>query len=198
MSLWATAVAAAQPKTISFGMSQPYGEAHAQKAKALIEPYLTKATGKATTVTIFPTYEALSEALATGKVDLAWITPLAFVQATQKNADVTALSKAMRAGGGGLFYRAVLVTKKDSPVKTIADLKGKRVAWVSKSSTSGYLFPRELLRSQGLGPDGFFQQRDLRRRSPGRVQAGARGQGRRGGDLCARDRRRRQLETDRV
>lgn len=147
---------AAPSKTMSFGMSQPYGEAHAKAAKALLEPYLSKATGKTVTVTVYPTYEELSDALASSKVDLAWITPLAFVQAMQKNPEVTALSKAMRPGGGGLYYRSVLVTKKDAPAASVADLKGKKVAWVSKSSTSGYLFARELVRSAGQDPDHFF------------------------------------------
>ncbi|MCA2978288.1 MAG: PhnD/SsuA/transferrin family substrate-binding protein, partial [Myxococcaceae bacterium] len=136
-------------KPLTFGMAHPYGEAHAAQAKALIEPYLSKALGSAVTVRTFDSYEALSEALATNQVDLAWITPLAFVQATQKNRDVTALSKAMRAADGSLFYRAVFITRAGSPLRALADLKGRKVAWVGKSSASGYLFPRALLKEQG-------------------------------------------------
>lgn len=145
----------APAKPISMGISQPYGPEQAQKAKALIEPYLSKELKTAVTVQVFPTYDELSAALAEGKVDLAWITPLAFVQASDKNADVTALSKAMRAGGGGLFYRAVFITKKGGP-GSLGELKGKKVAWVNKSSTSGYLFPRALLKQSGFDPDSFF------------------------------------------
>ncbi len=147
---------AAPAKPISMGISQPYGPEQAQKAKALIEPYLSKELKTTVTVQVFPTYDELSAALAEGKVDLAWITPLAFVQASDKNADVTALSKAMRAGGGGLFYRAVFITKKGNAASSLGELKGKKVAWVNKSSTSGYLFPRALLKQNGFDPDSFF------------------------------------------
>ena len=128
---------AAEKKPIKFGIAQPYGDEQAVKAKAAIEPYLSTALGCVVTVVVHPSYEALSEALATNAVDLAWITPLAFVQASQKNPDVSALSKAMRRGGGGLSYRAVFFARKDAPMKTLADLKGKKMAWVSQSSTSG-------------------------------------------------------------
>jgi phosphate/phosphite/phosphonate ABC transporter binding protein len=147
---------AADKKPLKFGIAQPYGEEPASKAKALIEPYLTSALGSQVTVVIHPSYEALSEALATGAVDLAWITPLAFVRASQKNADVQALSKAMRSGDGGLFYRAVFIVKKESSAGKLDDLKGKRIIWVNKMSASGYLFPREMLRREGLDPDKFF------------------------------------------
>lgn len=152
----APAEKAAPAKPLTMGISQPYGPEQAQKAKALIEPYLSKELKTTVTVQVFPSYDELSAALAGGKVDLAWITPLAFVQASDKNADVTALSKAMRTGGGGLFYRSVFIVKKGNPASSIGDLKGKKVAWVNKSSTSGYLFPREMIKKAGFEPDSFF------------------------------------------
>ena len=143
-------------KPLTFGMAHQYGEDHAKKAKDLIEPYLTKSLGSPVTVQVFDTYDQLAEALATNKVDLAWITPLAFVQATQKNRDVTALSKAMRSSDGGLFYRSVFIVKADSKAADLKALAGKKVAWVGKLSASGYLFPRALLAEQGLDPDKHF------------------------------------------
>lgn len=150
---------AAEPKPkppLTFGMGEPYGPEHSQKAKAALEPYLTKALGSAVTVQVFSSSDELKDALADGKIDFAWITPLAFVQAVQKNPDVTAVSKAMRAGGGSLFYRSVFIMKKDATAASVMDLKGKKVAWVSKGSTSGYLFPRELVRQAGGDPATFF------------------------------------------
>ena len=50
-------------------------------------------------------------------------------------------------------YHLIVVVKKDSPFKTLADLKGKRVAHVSPSSNSGNLAPRALFPKEGLVPD---------------------------------------------
>ena len=145
-------VAANDPLT--FGISQPYGVEAADKVPAVVEPVLSKGFKGPVKVVKFATTEELADALAAGKVDLAWITPLAFVRAQQKNSGVAALSKAMR--GGNLFYRAVFFTKDGSSLTSLAALKGKKVAFVGKNSTSGYLFAREMLQQEGLKPDGFF------------------------------------------
>ena len=50
-------------------------------------------------------------------------------------------------------YHLIVVVKKDSPFKTLIDLKGKKVAHVSPSSNSGNLAPRALFPKEGLIPD---------------------------------------------
>jgi phosphonate transport system substrate-binding protein len=45
-------------------------------------------------------------------------------------------------------YRSYIIVKSDSPYKTVADLKGKNLALVSASSTSGHLIPRVELGKQ--------------------------------------------------
>jgi phosphonate transport system substrate-binding protein len=154
---------------ITLGIGKPNGDKLARKAKAELEPYLSKVMKRPVKVEILPDYDALSAALADGKVDIAWITPLAFVHAAQRRADVTAIAKAMRAGK--LFYRAAFVVRLDSPARSLADLAGKKVAYVSKSSSSGYLFPRALLSSQGKDPDRFFREAIFTGDHPGVCQA---------------------------
>jgi phosphonate transport system substrate-binding protein len=154
LSLCLVATTAFAEDALTFGISQPYGAEAAEKVPALVEPYLSKSLKGPVKVVRFATPEELADALGAGKVDLAWITPLAFVRATQKNSGVAALSKAMR--GTSLFYRAVFITKSGSPLTSLAQLKGKKVAFVSKNSTSGYLFAREMLKKEGLNADGFF------------------------------------------
>lgn len=50
-------------------------------------------------------------------------------------------------------YRLIVLVKADSPIKTMADLKGKNVAHTSPSSNSGNLAPRALFPKQGVTPD---------------------------------------------
>ena len=54
---------------------------------------------------------------------------------------------------GVAAYHLIVVVKKASALKTLADLKGKRVAHVSPSSNSGNLAPRALFPKEGLVPD---------------------------------------------
>lgn len=47
-------------------------------------------------------------------------------------------------------YQSVLITAPDSPIKTIAELRDKRFAFGSKTSTQGHLIPRIILAQHGL------------------------------------------------
>lgn len=55
--------------------------------------------------------------------------------------------------GGITAYHLIVVVKKDSAIKTMKDLSGKRVAHVSASSNSGNLAPRALFPAEGVTPD---------------------------------------------
>jgi phosphonate transport system substrate-binding protein len=57
---------------------------------------------------------------------------------------------------GSMGYYAALFVHADSPYKTLADLKGKSIAYPDPNSTSGYLFPRAFMRQRGLDPDTYF------------------------------------------
>jgi phosphonate transport system substrate-binding protein len=50
-------------------------------------------------------------------------------------------------------YRMLLIVRADSKFKTIADLKGAKIAHTAASSNSGNLAPRALLPDQGLTPE---------------------------------------------
>jgi phosphonate transport system substrate-binding protein len=50
-------------------------------------------------------------------------------------------------------YNLIVVVKKDSPYKTLADLKGKKVAHTAPSSNSGHMAPMALFPKQGLTPE---------------------------------------------
>jgi phosphonate transport system substrate-binding protein len=50
-------------------------------------------------------------------------------------------------------YHLIVVVKKESPFKTLADLKGKKVAHTAPSSNSGHMAPMALFPKQGLTPE---------------------------------------------
>ena len=53
---------------------------------------------------------------------------------------------------GPRMYRQVVVVKKESPFKVLADLKGKKVAHTAPSSNSGHLAPLALFPKEGITP----------------------------------------------
>lgn len=53
---------------------------------------------------------------------------------------------------GGTTYRCFIIVRKDSPVRSIADLKGKRVAFGARRATTGALIPSYMLFGAGMTP----------------------------------------------
>jgi phosphonate transport system substrate-binding protein len=54
---------------------------------------------------------------------------------------------------GSLFYNGVIFTTRDSGINSITDLKGKNMAFVDPTSTSGYLYPCLYMQAHGINPD---------------------------------------------
>ncbi|HLB24983.1 MAG TPA: PhnD/SsuA/transferrin family substrate-binding protein, partial [Nitrospirota bacterium] len=61
---------------------------------------------------------------------------------------VEALVKSV--GKGQPFTRSVIVTKDDSPITTLAELRGRSFAFGSERSTSSHLMPRAMLDELGI------------------------------------------------
>jgi phosphonate transport system substrate-binding protein len=148
----------------------------ARKAAPLVK-YLEAKLGMKVEFTPVTDYAAAVEALATRKVDLAWLGGFTFVQAQ------------MRSGGKVIpiaqreedtKFRSVFISS-DPAIKTVADLKGKDVSFGSQSSTSGHLMPRSFLLQAGLDPDKDFRRvaysgahdATIAAVAGGKVQAGA-------------------------
>jgi phosphonate transport system substrate-binding protein len=112
--------------------------------------HLAKVTGKK--VRWFPaeSYAAQVEAMRSGRLHIAGVatgpTPYAVNLAGFEPLI------AMQRKDGSIGYTLQLITYKDSPIKTVADLKGKRVAHVSPSSNSGDIAPRALFSTMGVVP----------------------------------------------
>lgn len=47
-------------------------------------------------------------------------------------------------------YNSVIFVRKDSPITSMADLKGKVIAFEDPDSTSSYMLPRKILENEGL------------------------------------------------
>ena len=140
---------------LSIGITAPISIQEAQKDAAQLQVVFTESMGEAVTVQVYPSYDDLVSAIVNGVLDLAWMPPLAYVKA-RRQAMVIPIRKAVRAGHAS--YKSVLFTRTDSTMRSPADLKGTTIGWVSKLSSSGYLFPRALLLDAGINPSGLFAE----------------------------------------
>jgi phosphonate transport system substrate-binding protein len=118
--------------------------------------YLGKQLGMRVQFVPVVDYAATVEGLAAKKLDLVWYGGFTSVQAVRRT-EGKATRLAMRREDAE--FKSVFITRRDSPVKSLGDLKGKTFAFGSVSSTSGHLMPRFFLLKNGIDPDRDFAQK---------------------------------------
>jgi ABC-type phosphate/phosphonate transport system substrate-binding protein len=106
---------------------------------------------------LFSTYEAQVEAHLRGELDVAWNSPLAWLQSERaaKKAGRRAHAVAMRDTDQDLT--SVIVVPTGSPVRAVSELRGKRVGVGAADSPQATLIPLLLLAEQGLEPGRDFE-----------------------------------------
>ncbi|NFH68174.1 phosphate/phosphite/phosphonate ABC transporter substrate-binding protein [Clostridium botulinum] len=98
-------------------------------------------------------YDALSDQIKKGTIDMGWFSPFAYVIAKNK-ANVTPLVTPRV--NGKTYYNGYIIANKNSRIKTLSDLKNKSFAYVDKNSASGYLYARHILKANKMNPDRLF------------------------------------------
>ena len=115
--------------------------------------YLEKELGMKVEFVPVADYPAVVEALATDRLDLAWLGGFTFVQARLKTGNAIPLVQREQ---DAQFTSKFISANPD--VKSLADLKGKSFAFGSVSSTSGSLMPRYFMLQDGIKPETFFSR----------------------------------------
>lgn len=147
--------ASAQPRALTIGLIP------AEDSQAMIESSrqvldaLQQQLGMPVKPFVATDYNGVIEALRAKKLDVAYLGPFSYVLASSV-AEVEAFSVAVTKKTGQSAYRSVILARKDSGLRSVAELKGRNFAFVDPSSASGHLFPKAGLQQTGLDPDAYF------------------------------------------
>jgi len=114
--------------------------------------YLTKELGIPVKYFNVVDYAATVEALAAKKLDMVWYGGFTFVQARKRTGNAIPVVSREE----DLHFHSKFITRPETGIKTLADLKGKTFSFGSVSSTSGHLMPRYFLLKNGIDPDRDF------------------------------------------
>lgn len=115
--------------------------------------YLEQQLGMPVEFTPVADYPAVVEALASDRIDLAWLGGFTFVQARLKTGNALPL---VQRAEDARFTSKFITANPD--VQSLADLKGKSFAFGSVSSTSGSLMPRYFMLQDGIKPESHFSR----------------------------------------
>jgi phosphonate transport system substrate-binding protein len=118
--------------------------------RAQLSEYLSKQLGKAVEVIVPLSSAVILEGLSNGTIDLAYLAATDMLHALNEQTAALLLAGEI---DGKTSYKSYWVTLKEKPYQSVADLKGKPIAFSSKTSTSGYVIPLWDLRKKNLISD---------------------------------------------
>ncbi len=120
--------------------------------------YLKKSLGLPVKHFVATDYAGVIEALRNGSDDIGFMGPLQYVIAHRHAGAQPILGEVYK---GKPYYHSRIFVRKDSGLQSLADLRGKTIAFVDPISSSGYLYPLDLFESEGLlkgEPEEFFKR----------------------------------------
>ena len=113
-----------------------------------ISDYLSERLGVKVEAFTASNYIGVVEGIGSGGVDFGIIPPFSALLAQKQSNAKPILTSKGKTGKPG--YTAELYVRKDSGIKNLQDVKGKKVAFVDPSSSSGYIYPGAMLVEAGL------------------------------------------------
>ena len=116
---------------LSFGSVAMDIPAIMHKRLTPLTDYLSKSLGQPVSLKLSPNMPAAIKDTAEGKVDFAYLTPVAYLKAHDAG-NARLIVKTVTKGKGS--FKLMIVVKKDSPIKTVSDLTGKSFAFGDKAA----------------------------------------------------------------
>ncbi len=94
---------------------------------------------------LFPTYIDVCRSLANGEINAAFLGSLAY---TTVRDEVDVLARPDYHGVS--TYRGIIFVPQDSGIRTLEDMRGKRLAMAGETTTAGYIFPLYYFKKNGI------------------------------------------------
>ena len=125
----------------------------AQNAQPIVE-ILHKELGMEVEPFVATDYTGVVEALRARKLDIAFLSPASYVLA-KNEANIQVVLKSHRKGSAS--YYAAIITRADSGIATLKDLRNKTFAFGDPLSTTGHIIPRKMFLENGIDPAKDFK-----------------------------------------
>lgn len=124
-------VAADAPKELRLGSVAMDIPAIMHRRLTPLTQYLTETLGIPVTLKLSPDMKAAIGEVASGSVDITYLTPVAYIKAHKKG-DTKLVAKILTDNEAS--FQLMIVVRQDSQIKTVADLAGKRFALGDKAA----------------------------------------------------------------
>jgi len=118
--------------------------------------YLSKKINRKIRLTVIPRYGNIIENFASAGLDGAFFGSFAYALAHQR-LGVEALARPVNPDGVSTYHGLIFV-RKDSGIRSIREMKGKRFALVDRATTAGYLLPLVYFKSHGTNYKTYLKE----------------------------------------
>ena len=149
------ALAAEKLDTLRFGLVPTEDALAVVKQFQGMADHVGKAVGLPTKTWVAQSFNALVEAMHAERIDVSFIGGGQYVAARNMNIAIEPVVVARI--DGRTYYKSCIVTRPDSGIKSLSDLKGRTFAFVAPASTSGGVAPQYYLRKNGIDPERDFR-----------------------------------------
>ena len=148
---WVGALHAAEPAQVPLILGvHPYlPSAEIQQRFTPLADYLGKQLGRQVQVRVGRDYEQHIEAIGLDSVDIAFVGPASYVKLTARYGPKPLLARIEI--NGKPILSGYIITRVDSALRNLTDLRGKRFAFVDPGSTMGTIVPRYVMQQAGVG-----------------------------------------------
>lgn len=127
----------------------PYlSEAEIQKRFTPLAEYLGRALEQPVIIRVGRNYDEHIDAIGKDQVDIAFMGPAAYVAMLDKYGSKPLLARFEVNNSPDLY--GVVVTRKESPIQNLKQLRGKRFAFGDRESTMSHIVPRYMLAEAGI------------------------------------------------
>src|SRR5215467_1020042 len=109
--------------------------------------YLEKEVGAKIDLSVPTNYAAVVEAIANDQVDIAYLGGFTYVQASKRSGVIPLVQRDQDQN-----FHSVFITRQDSGINGLSDLKGRSFAFGDVNSTSGHLMPEYFMREAKVDP----------------------------------------------
>ena len=135
---------------VVFGMTPVVGVQSTKERFLPLAHFLSEKLDRPVELLVTKSYGELIEKVQEGKVDLAKFSPLAYVKAKQRIADLQLV--ATQVANGSVTYSSYIVSIEGNPHSSQKTIPGAKICFADPNSTSGYLFPLAWLMERRIDP----------------------------------------------
>lgn len=139
------------PENITIGFIPGGNPANLKKQSVELAKQMQAELNVPIKIFISKDYQSLAEAMQNKKIDFAFFSALTYVYGEEKTQAKVLLKKVWAEP----YYYSALISRQDSKIKNLTQVKGKRIVFVDDHSTSGYLYPQVMFKKKKINLSDF-------------------------------------------